>query len=62
MLTTLLRKTGLITQRIRLSLVRTDPLIRTCAMEKGQDIWYIEYMEPVEDRVTYVSCKGIREV
>ena len=31
-------------------------------MEKGHDICYVEYKEPVEDRVNYNSCKGINEV
>jgi hypothetical protein len=56
------RKTGLPTKRIRLSLACTFSFIRTCEMEKGHDICYVEFKEPVKDGVSYGSCKGISEV
>ena len=62
MLTTPHRKTGLVKKRIRFSLAYTDSFIRTCAMENGHDICYVECKEPVEDRVNYDSYKGISEV
>jgi len=43
-------------------MVCTNPFIRTSVKEKRHDIWYVECKEPVEDRVTYDSCKRISEV